>query len=593
MKYPDSLEGYFRYTIRKEESRITFHAVLRLLFVLKLPYNIQRDFDIKKLTIIGRPTFPKGVFNCESHNRVCGRVPGMGVQLGARHTAVLQPILSGYQDSDVAELIYGRVDFGYVGTTIIGHLFLLFLIDQGVTVTTYKKILDEVKMLLVHEAERPIHRNIFKRVTITYLEERVTLVETYKEMIEHLVYPRKVVLAIKDREHSEFFMMRLIPLMHPDGLIIDISESEYADTTKRSLIMKKQDVFFLACGVKFGPHYGVPPFCIMVGGTKTAWPQIKRLLQNASPTLENISCCNFIGEDACGQFVKIVLDGIEHMEMQLIIEAYLLLKEGLGLQHSEMSKVFHSWNTGLTGSFLIEATSAILACKYKLNEEEKKTVKKWHKWPLLALIHIPRKDELLQTENLSACSAAAIDMGGPCSINNAVASVRCMPTWQQFSHDAREYLRVPSETYDGDKDEFTNHISKALYASRVLGYIQSLLLIKVAAKQCGWNVNYSTIMHTWRGYPNTRSFLLCKLEKMFQHHPNLVSVFSSYSFADDLCDCQKSLRHVVTTAVKLKIPVPAFTAALSFYDGVRANPLPTSLTEAMCNYLGYDKLHLS
>lgn len=605
MKYPDGLDGYFRYTIRKEESRLPLHGVYRLLFALRVPFRLSRVFDIKQLVIFGRPTFSKdGVRDRESKTKVRPRVSRMQRQLVARYSPLLKPDIHGYRDREDAAILYGKIDFGYIGSTVTGNLFVLLLIDRGVTVATYFNILQDLKNRLIKESttffnELNIHGRIYERLTVEHLEEKVRVVQTLEEMVEVVKGPRKIMLAIKDRDHANRIMMKLISLIHPDGAVIDISDSKYRDTSQRNAIMKRQGMLFLPCGVKLAAHYGFAPFCIMVGGTEEAWPGIKKNFRSVSRTLENVSCCNYIGVGASGQLAKMLLDGIEHMERQMIAEAYLMLKNGLGLSHPEMSKIFEDWGNDLNCSFFLKATSEILGCYYKLTKEEEDERRRtriypdWYNWPLLALIRVLDKDELHQTENIAVCYSAATDLGGPLSILNAVASVRFMPTWRTLAHDAEAYVKVPSKTYDGDKDEFINHVCQALFVSRSMVYTQSLLMIKETARQYGWKLNYGTIVHSWRGYPCLRSQMICKLQAAFDHNPGLLSVVNADFFALNLNKFERSLRHVVITAIKLKIPIPAFTAAMAFYDGVRTDPLPTSLAEAVRNYLGYDDLYVT
>jgi len=362
-----------------------------------------------------------------------------------------------------------------------------------------------------------------------------------------------------------------MPLLSPGDIVIDGGNSEYRDSNRRMRALKEIGLLFVGSGVsggEDGARYGPS---LMPGGAPEAWAHIKTIFQSIAAKAEGEPCCDWVGEEGAGHFVKMVHNGIEYGDMQLICEAYHLMKTTLNMNPQEMSQVFEEWNKGELDSFLIEITRDILAFKddegkYLLNQiQDTAGQKGTGKWTAIS----------------------ALEFGIPVTLIGESVFARCLSALKEERVLASTELKGPtSSQYTGDKSEFIEHIRKALYASKIISYAQGFMLMREAAKEFKWHLNYGSIALMWRGGCIIRSRFLGNIKDAFVKNANLKNLLLDDFFMKEIQDCQDSWRKVVATAATLGVPTPAFSTALAFYDGYRSSILPANLIQAQRDYFG-------
>lgn len=376
------------------------------------------------------------------------------------------------------------------------------------------------------------------------------------------------------------FISKIAPLLEEGDIIIDGGNSEYQDSQRRSLGLKSQGLLFVGTGVSGGEEGARYGPSIMPGGNKDAWPHIKPIFQAISAKVDGAPCCDWVGNDGAGHFVKMVHNGIEYGDMQVICESYQLLKDVLHLTHDQMADVFEDWNKREVDSFLIEITRDIL----KIKDEDGE--------PLVTKI----KDSAGQKGTGKWTAVSALDYGIPVTLIGESVFARYLSALKNERVAASKVLPGPPAAgtkYEGDVKKFTDDVMRAMYASKIVSYAQGFMLLREASNRFNWDLNYGAIALMWRGGCIIRSVFLGEIKKAFDTDPNLSNLLLNDFFKKEITKSQESWRHVISTAVLRGIPTPAFSTALAFYDAYRSAVLPANLLQAQRDYFGahtYERL---
>ncbi|PFX26134.1 6-phosphogluconate dehydrogenase, decarboxylating [Stylophora pistillata] len=437
----------------------------------------------------------------------------------------------------------------------MGQNLILNMNDHGFVVCAFNRTVEKVDRFLANEAKGT----------------KVIGAKSMEDMVSKLKKPRRVMMLVKAGSAVDAFIAQLVPLLEPGDIIIDGGNSEYRDSIRRCKELESKKLLFVGSGVsggEDGARYGPS---LMPGGSDAAWAHIKPIFQSIAAKVGSEPCCDWVGGDGAGHFVKMVHNGIEYGDMQLICEAYHLMKNALGMSTDEMSKVFVEWNKGELDSFLIEITKDILA--YKDSDGT----------PLVEKI----RDSAGQKGTGKWTAISALEYGMPVTLIGESVFARCLSSLHAERVEASSHLKGPATTkYAGDKKEFIEHIRKALYASKIVSYAQGFMLMREAAKEFNWTLNYGGIALMWRGGCIIRSVFLGNIKDAFIKNPSLQNLLLDDFFKTAIHNCQDSWRKVVAAAVTLGIPTPAFSTALAFYDGYRSARLPANLIQAQRDYFG-------
>ncbi|XP_046850207.1 6-phosphogluconate dehydrogenase, decarboxylating-like [Xenia sp. Carnegie-2017] len=449
----------------------------------------------------------------------------------------------------------GQADIALIGLAVMGQNLILNMNDHGFVVCAYNRTVEKVDRFLANEAKGT----------------KVIGAHSMEEMVSKLKKPRRVMMLVKAGNAVDAFIDQLVPLLEKDDIIIDGGNSEYVDSQRRCKSLQEKGILFVGSGVsggEDGARYGPS---LMPGGSPKAWPHIKDIFQSIAAHVGKEPCCDWVGEDGAGHYVKMVHNGIEYGDMQVICEAYHLMKDALGMTEGEISKTLDEWNKGELDSFLIEITRDILA----FNDTDGK--------PLVTKI----RDSAGQKGTGKWTAISALDKGIPVTLIGEAVFARCLSSLKNERAEASKHLKGPKVTkYKGCKKEFIEHIRKALYASKIVSYAQGFMLLREAAKQYNWNLNYGGIALMWRGGCIIRSVFLGNIKEAFDKDSNLKNLLLDDFFKNAIENCQDSWRKVVATAVTLGIPTPTFSSALAFFDGYRSETLPANLIQAQRDYFG-------
>ncbi|XP_063868625.1 6-phosphogluconate dehydrogenase, decarboxylating-like isoform X1 [Scylla paramamosain] len=446
-------------------------------------------------------------------------------------------------------------DIALIGLAVMGQNLILNMDDHGWVVCAFNRTTEKVDSFLAKEAKGT----------------KVVGAHSLPEMVAKLKKPRRVMLLVKAGAAVDSFIEKLIPLLEKGDIIIDGGNSEYQDTQRRCHQLAERGLLYVGSGVSGGEEGARYGPSLMPGGHKEAWPHIQPIFQSICAKAGDEPCCDWVGEDGAGHYVKMVHNGIEYGDMQLICEAYHLMKDALGMSCDEMSEVFAEWNKGELDSFLIEITANILA--FKDTDDE-------------ALVEKIR-DAAGQKGTGKWTAISGLDFGTPTTLIAESVFARCLSALKDERVRASDVLKGPSKsTYSGDKEEFVEYIRKALYASKIVSYAQGFMLLREAAAKFGWNLNYGGIALMWRGGCIIRSVFLGKIKDAFDTNPHLTNLLLDDFFRDAVGRCQDGWRAVVAQSALLGIPSPAFNSALAFYDGYRSAVLPANLIQAQRDYFG-------
>lgn len=446
-------------------------------------------------------------------------------------------------------------DIALIGLAVMGQNLILNMNDHGFVVCAYNRTTSKVDDFLNNEAKGT----------------KIVGAHSLEEMVKKLKKPRRVMMLVKAGNAVDNFIEQLIPLLEKDDVIIDGGNSEYTDTIRRCKYLREKGLRFIGAGVSGGEEGARFGPSIMPGGHSDAWPFVKDIFQSISAKANDEPCCDWVGEDGAGHYVKMVHNGIEYGDMQLCCEAYDIMKQLLGLDHEEMGKVFEEWNKTELDSFLIEITADIL--KYKDQDKQ----------PLVSKI----RDSAGQKGTGKWTAISALDLGIPVTLIGESVFSRCLSSLKDERVEASKLLPGPKVSkFTGNKTEFIEHIRRALYASKIISYTQGFMLLREAAQKFNWNLNYGQIALMWRGGCIIRSVFLGKIKDAFAKNPKLTNLLLDDFFMDEISKCQDSWRYLLSTAVLHGIPTPAFSTALAFYDGYRSAQLPANLIQAQRDYFG-------
>ncbi len=447
-------------------------------------------------------------------------------------------------------------DIGLVGLAVMGENLVLNIESRGFTVAVFNRTTEKVDKFVQG-------RGAGKKFIGTH---------SLQELAGALKRPRKVMLMVKAGKAVDEFIEQLIPLLEPGDIIIDGGNSHFPDSIRRTKYLESKGLLFIGTGVSGGEEGALKGPSIMPGGSTAAWPAVKPIFQAIAAKVEDgIPCCDWVGNDGAGHFVKMVHNGIEYGDMQLICECYQIMKEGLGMSNKEMHDVLAKWNEGELSSYLIEITRDILGYK---DEQKKYTVD-------LIL------DAAGQKGTGKWTSVSALDLGIPMTMVSEAVFARCLSAVKDERVAASKILKGPSKkkTIAGKK-AFVEDIRKAMYASKLTSYAQGYMLMREAAKEYKWDLNYGGIALLWRGGCIIRSTFLGKIKEAYDKNPELINLLLDSYFQKVMKNCQDSWRKVVATATMLGIPIPSMSSSLAFYDGYRHKNLPANLLQAQRDYFG-------
>jgi 6-phosphogluconate dehydrogenase len=453
-----------------------------------------------------------------------------------------------------------KADVGMIGLAVMGENLALNMESKGFTVAVYNRTVPEVEEGVV---ERFINGRGSKRNFIgsTNIEDFVRSIAT----------PRKIMMMVKAGKPVDELIEQLLPLLDPGDILIDGGNSHFPDTIRRTKYLESKGMLFIGTGVSGGEEGALRGPSIMPGGSPAAWPDVKPILQAIAAKLDDgTPCCDWVGEDGAGHFVKMVHNGIEYGDMQLICEVYQAMKELLDMSPDEMSEVFRKWNKGDLNSYLIEITGDILAFKDADGT--------------------PLVDQILDTAGQKGTgkwtSVVSLDLGIPLTLISEAVFARCLSAMKGERVGASKVLPPPVKQFKRKRQEFLADLGKALYASKIVSYAQGFVLLHEAAKEFHWNLNYGGIATMWRGGCIIRSVFLSKIKEAFDADPNLANLLLTPFFKGRIERSQKAWRRVVAASVLNGAWVPALSTALSYYDGLRNSRLPANLLQAQRDYFG-------
>jgi 6-phosphogluconate dehydrogenase len=450
----------------------------------------------------------------------------------------------------------GNADIGIVGLAVMGENLILNMESKGFTVACYNRTVSKVDRFLEGRAKG---KNIIGTRTI-------------EELAEALTRPRKVMMMVKAGKPVDDFINLLLPHLDKGDIIIDGGNSFFGDSIRRTEYVESKGLLYVGTGVSGGEEGALLGPSIMPGGSPAAWPHVKPIFQAAAAKVaDGTPCCDWVGSDGAGHYVKMVHNGIEYGDMQMISEAYFLMKRLLGMTPDEMHVVFKDWNEGDLDSYLIEITRDILA---HMDEETGK----------------PMVDVILDTAGQKGTgkwtSQSALDMGTPAPTVAEAVFARFMSAIKEERVAASKVLEGPVPTYDGDRAAMIEEIRQALYASKICSYAQGFQLIKMAAGEHGWELDLGGIALMWREGCIIRAQFLERIKDAYDEDPSLANLLLAPFFKQAIDHNQAAWRRVIAMAVENGIPVPAFGSALAYYDGYRNDRLPANILQAQRDYFG-------
>jgi 6-phosphogluconate dehydrogenase len=448
-----------------------------------------------------------------------------------------------------------KADIGLMGLAVMGENLILNMESKGFTVAIYNRTLEKVDNFINGRAKG---KNIIGTHSV-------------KEFIDALKKPRKVMCMVKAGKPVDDFIELVIPYLEKGDIVIDGGNSHFPDSIRRTKYLEEKGFLFIGTGVSGGEEGALKGPSIMPGGSPEAWPYLKPIFQSIAAKVEDGSpCCDWVGENGAGHFVKMVHNGIEYGDMQLITEAYLIMKDLLGMTASEMHDVFKEWNKGELNSYLIEITRDILAFK----DEDGK----------------PLVDKILDTAGQKGTGkwtgVASLDLGVPLTLIGEAVYGRCLSAMKDERVEASKVLSGPKPKFEGDKKTFIEDIRKALFASKIVSYAQGYVLMRAAAQEYKWNLNNGGIALMWRGGCIIRSVFLGKIKEAFDKNPSLTNLLLDPFFKEKVESSQEAWRRVVAASVMNGIWIPAMSTALNYFDGFRTERLPANLLQAQRDYFG-------
>ena len=447
-------------------------------------------------------------------------------------------------------------DIGLIGLAVMGQNLVLNMNDHGYKVAVFNRTVSKVDDFLANEAKGT----------------EVAGAHSIEELVGQLRRPRRVMLMVKAGGTVDEMIGQAAPHLEVGDILIDGGNSLYSDSTRRTKALGEKGILFIGTGVSGGEEGARHGPSIMPGGNPAAWPHVKPIFQAIAAKVDDgTPCCDWVGEEGAGHYVKMVHNGIEYGDMQLICEAYDLLHRGLGLTADELHEVFAEWNKGELDSYLIEISTRIFAKK-----DEDGT---------------PLVDKILDTAGQKGTGKwtviSALDSGQPVTLIGESVFARCLSALKEERLEAEKVLRGPRAAVKvSDRGRFIEDVRRALFSSKIVSYAQGYMLLRAAGEEFGWNLNMGGIALMWRGGCIIRSQFLGKISDAFKKNPKLDNLLLNKYFAGVVNKYQSSWRKALTFAVKMGVPTPAFSTALAFYDGYRAGRLPANLLQAQRDFFG-------
>ena len=448
-----------------------------------------------------------------------------------------------------------KADIGLIGLAVMGQNLVLNMDDHGYTVAVFNRTVSKVDEFLSGAARGT----------------RVLGAHSLDELVRMLKRPRRVMLMVKAGGPVDDFIRQLLEHLEPGDIIIDGGNSNYEDTRRRVSQVESKGLLYIGTGVSGGEEGARRGPSIMPGGSAEAWPQVRPLFQAVSAKVDGGEpCCDWVGDDGAGHFVKMVHNGIEYGDMQLICEAYHLMKAGLGMPADEISRVFARWNRGRLDSYLIRITRDILAVKDDDGS--------------------PLVEKVLDTAGQKGTGRwtviSALNLGVPLTLIGEAVLARALSAIKEDRVEASQLLTGPGPAGAALRSDLVDDLEQALYASKIVSYAQGYQLMRAAAAEYGWNLDFGGIALLWRGGCIIRSVFLGKIKEAFDREPHLKNLLLDPYFKEQVEGAQGSWRRVVSRAVRWGIPVPATSSALAFYDGYRQAWLPANLLQSQRDYFG-------
>jgi 6-phosphogluconate dehydrogenase len=450
----------------------------------------------------------------------------------------------------------GKADIGLIGLAVMGENLILNMESKGFTVAAYNRTVSKVDRFLEGRARG----------------KEIVGARSIRELVDVLAKPRKVMLMVKAGKPVDDFIDVLVPHLEEGDIIIDGGNSFFGDTIRRTRYLEEKGLRYIGTGVSGGEEGALLGPSIMPGGSPEAWPFVKPIFQAvAAKVAEGVPCCDWVGSDGAGHYVKMVHNGIEYGDMQMIAESYYLMKHLLGMTPAEMHEVFKVWNEGELDSYLIEITRDILAY---VDEETGQ--------PMVDLI----LDTAGQKGTGKWTSQSALDMGAPAPTVAEAVFARFMSAVKEERVAASKILEGPEPAYDGDRDAFIEELRQALYASKICSYAQGFQLMKMAGGEYGWDLDFGGIALMWREGCIIRAQFLERIKEAYDEASDLANLLLAPYFRKAIDGSQDAWRRVVATAVQNGIPMPAFGSALAYYDSYRNERLPANILQAQRDYFG-------
>lgn len=448
-----------------------------------------------------------------------------------------------------------QADIGLIGLAVMGQNLALNMNDHGFIVAVFNRTTSKVDEFLQGPAH---HSNIIPTHSI-------------QELIKTLKRPRRIMLMVKAGEPVDEFIEQLLPFLEKGDIIIDGGNSLFTDTNRRVKTLNAKGIFYIGTGISGGEEGARHGPSIMPGGNVEAWPHVKGIFQSISAKADNGEpCCDWVGDEGAGHYVKMVHNGIEYGDMQLIGETYDLMKTGLGLTPQKLHAVFSQWNQTELDSYLIEITSHI----FSFQDAD----------------GAPLVDKILDVAGQKGTGKwtviNALDTGMPLTLIGEAVFARCLSALKEERVEASKVLQGPKGNFNGNQETFIEWVRQALYASKIISYAQGFMLMRQAAQDFGWNLNYGGVALMWRGGCIIRSKFLGKIKEAFDKNPQLKNLLLDSFFAGEINKVQEGWRKVSSTAAELGVPTPCISTALSFFDGYRNARLPANLLQAQRDFFG-------
>ena len=446
-------------------------------------------------------------------------------------------------------------DIGLVGLAVMGENLVLNMESKGFQVSVYNRTEQKVVDFI---SGRASGKNIIGTHSI-------------EEFVGSLERPRKIMLMIKAGVAVDAMIDTLLPHLEKGDIIIDGGNTHFPDTNRRTAYVESKGLLYIGTGVSGGEEGALMGPSIMPGGSKAAWPIVKPIFQAIAAKVDDgTPCCDWVGENGAGHYVKMVHNGIEYGDMQLITEAYQIMRDLLKMSADEMHLVFKEWNKGELDSYLIEITRDILA--YKDTDGK------------------PLVDKILDTAGQKGTGkwtvVSALDLGISLTLIGEAVFSRCLSAVKDERVIASGLIKGPEMAFKGDRKAFLDDLMNALYASKIVSYAQGYSLMRAAAEEYKWNLNYGGIALMWRGGCIIRSAFLGKIKTAFDNNPSITNLLIDPFFREKVEKAQNGWRNVVATAALNGIPLPAISSALGYFDGYRCEKLPANLLQAQRDYFG-------